>query len=41
MKLKNANPNGCNVEIKNVHPMIFIFKKISKIESNKGLQSLL
>jgi len=39
MELKNANPNGCNVVINNLHPMIF-FSKILKIELNKGLQSL-
>jgi len=40
MELKNANFNGCNVVIKNLHLMFVIFYKILKIELNKGLQSL-
>jgi len=27
MKLKNANFNGCNVLINNLHPMILFFSK--------------
>jgi len=27
MELKNANPNGCNVVINNLHPMILLFFK--------------
>jgi len=41
MDLKNANPNGCNVEVNNLHPMIFYPQKILKIELKKRLQSLL
>jgi len=37
MELKNANPNGCNAIINNLHPIIFFFSKILKIESNLGL----
>jgi len=37
MELKNANPNGCNVVIKNLHHIILFFQKILKIELNKGL----
>jgi len=40
MELKNANPNGCNVLIKNLHLMFLFFPKILEIELNKGLQSL-
>jgi len=40
MELKNANPNGFNVVIKNLHLLISFFQKILKIELNKGLQSL-
>jgi len=41
MELKNANPNGYNVVINNLHPMILIFSKILKIELNyKGFQNL-
>jgi len=32
MELKNANPNGCNVVINNLHPLILFFSKILKIE---------
>jgi len=32
MELKNANSNGCNVIIKNLHPMILFFQKILKIQ---------
>ncbi len=39
--MKNANPNGCDVVINNLHrTFLFFFPKILKIESNKGLQSL-
>jgi len=27
MELENANPNGCNVTINNLHPMILFFSK--------------
>jgi len=40
IQLKNVNPNGCNVVINNLHPMVLFFQKILKIELNKGLQSL-
>jgi len=40
MELKNANPNGCNVVINNLHPMFLFFFKILEIELNKGIQSL-
>jgi len=41
MKLRNSNPNGCNIVIYNLHPMLFFFPKILKFELNKSLQSLL
>jgi len=28
MKMKNANPNGCDVVINNLHPMVSFFSKI-------------
>jgi len=37
MVLKNANPNGSNVVINNVHLIFLFFPKILKIELNKGL----
>jgi len=40
MELKNDNPNGCNVVLKNLHPMALFFPKILKIEQDEGLQSL-
>jgi len=40
MELKNANPNGCNVVISNIHLIFLFIPKILKIELNKGLQSL-
>jgi len=40
MELKNANLNGFNVVINNLHPMNLFFQKILKIEQDKGLQSL-
>jgi len=30
MELKNANPNGCDVVINNLHPLNIIFSKNSK-----------
>jgi len=38
MELKNPNPCGCDVVIKNLHPMFLFFPKILKIELNKRLQ---
>jgi len=32
MELKNINPDGWNVVINNLHPMILFFPKILKIE---------
>jgi len=40
MELKNANPNGHNVIINNLHPIILFFPKILQTKSKKGLQSL-
>jgi len=41
MKLTNANPNGCNVVINTVHPIVLFFiNKKKEIEWNKKLQSL-
>jgi len=40
MELKNANPNGCNVVINNVHLIVLLFQKVLKIELNIKLQSL-
>jgi len=41
IELKNANPNGCNVVINNLHRFLFLFfSKILKIDLNKGFQSL-
>jgi len=40
MELNNAKPNGCNVVVDNLHPMVLLFSKILKNELNKGLQSL-
>jgi len=37
MELKNVNPNGCNVEINNLLPMLLYFSKILKTELNKRL----
>jgi len=39
MELDNANLNGGDVVLNNLHPMIIIFSKILKIELNKGLRS--
>jgi len=40
MEFKNANLNGCNVVINNLHLMFLFFPKVLEIEVNKGLQSL-
>jgi len=40
MEFKNANPNGSNAVINNLHPMNYFFQKILKIELNKRHQSL-
>jgi len=42
MKLKNANPSGCNLIINNLQSTInlILFPKILKIEIIKGFQSL-
>jgi len=34
MELKNANSKGGNVVINNIHPILFYFSKIPKIELN-------
>ena len=39
MELKNAEPNGCDVLIKNQNPKTSNFEQILKIELNKELQS--
>jgi len=31
IELKNTNPSGCNVVIKNLHPMILFFQKYLKL----------
>jgi len=35
MKLKNANPNGCNAVINNLYPLIICFSENIKIEFTK------
>jgi len=40
MELKNSNPNGCIVVIKNLHLIFYFFPKILKNELNNGHQSL-
>jgi len=39
MELKNANFNGFNVVINNLHPTVVFFKELLKIDLNKGIQS--